>query len=357
MKIGEYIWMDGTEPTPRMRSKSRVVLEEMWPDWNFDGSSTNQAPGEDSDVKLRPVKAVIDPMSTLPGFSKYLVLCECLDHDGNPIESNTRAPLSKIMTQEFREKFGPWVGFEQEYVILDQKTDRPLGFPAGMRHFPGPQGPYYCGVDGDACFGRDLVESHFWQCLKASLRIYGTNAEVMTGQHEFQIGLRGARESADALEMCDHLLLARFLLYREAEKRGCYISLDCKPQIGDWNGSGCHTNFSTKQMRGEDIDPLGPSGYQYIEDGIARLAAKHEEHIAVYGYGLEHRLTGLHETCDINTFKSGVADRGCSIRIPKEVHKNQKGYFEDRRPGANIDPYVVARKLIETVCVPEAVMV
>lgn len=47
---------------------------------------------------------------------------------------------------------------------------------------------------------------------------------------------------------------------------------------------------------------------------------------------------GAHETCDINTFRYGVADRGSSIRIPLPVQLAGKGYLEDRRPAANVDP-------------------
>jgi glutamine synthetase len=109
---------------------------------------------------------------------------------------------------------------------------------------------------------------------------------------------------------------------------------------GDWNGTGAHTNFSTKGMR-------VPGGMAVIEKAIERLSKCHPEHISQYGVGNEQRLTGAHETCDINTFKYGVADRGSSIRIPLPVMLKGYGYLEDRRPAANVDPYTVARLLIK----------
>ena len=88
----------------------------------------------------------------------------------------------------------------------------------------------------------------------------------------------------------------------------------------------------------------------FIIEACEKLSKKHKEHIDAYGAGNEMRLTGLHETCDINTFKWGVSDRGASIRIPWQVAKENKGYLEDRRPSSNCDPYIVAQKLVETIC-------
>ena len=52
----------------------------------------------------------------------------------------------------------------------------------------------------------------------------------------------------------------------------------------------------------------------------------------------------------MNTFLYGVANRAASIRIPRDAEREQKGYFEDRRPAANADPYVVTSKIFETTC-------
>lgn len=340
----EYIWLDGSRPTQQLRSKARIVgiaqneavTADTFPEWSFDGSSTYQAVGSDSDLILKPVNFVSDP---LRGTGNYLVMCEVMNPDGTPHETNQRAVLREVLDGGAAVE-EPWFGFEQEYALL--KDSRPLGFPeTGL---PAPQGPYYCSVGANVAFGRAIVEAHTRACLDAGLMIYGINAEVLPGQWEFQIGYRGlTEESADPLNVSDHLWMARWLLFRIAEDFGVVPTFDVKPVKGDWNGSGKHTNFSTKSMR----DPQ--SGLAAIYRAIDSMSGLHSEHIAVYGDGLEERLTGLHETASIHEFKSGVADRGSSIRIPQPVALKGYGYLEDRRPGANADPYAVAARILKTV--------
>jgi glutamine synthetase len=324
----EYIWIDGTEPTPLLRSKTKIIDDgEKPPIWGFDGSSTNQAPGKASDCVLNPVAVYDDPIR---GGKDKLVMAEVLLTDMTPHPTNTRSALSEIA-----EKFAaqePIFGLEQEYTLF--KGSRPLGFPEAGG-YPGPQGPYYCGVGQDDIYGRPLVEAHLEACLKAGLSISGINAEVMPGQWEFQVG------PLPPLDVSDQLWVARWLLHRLGEEFGVSVTLDPKPVRGDWNGAGCHTNFSTKQMR---------ESYEPIIAACKALGNSWEEHIHNYGFGIEHRLTGLHETAPWNGFSYGVSDRGASVRIPWQVEKDEKGYIEDRRPNANMDPYTVTRLITATVC-------
>ncbi|MEO0649511.1 MAG: glutamine synthetase beta-grasp domain-containing protein [Planctomycetota bacterium] len=346
MKIAEYIWLDGAQPTQQVRSKARVLdlparpaLEDL-PVWGFDGSSTNQADGGDSDLMLQPVCVVTDP---LRGGDHVLVLCEVLLADGRPHQTNQRARLRDVLERGASAE-EPWFGFEQEYTLFS--GGRPLGWPDSG--YPAPQGPFYCGVGSEEAHGRDLVEAHTRACIDAGLMIYGLNAEVMPGQWEFQIGYRGVEgESADPLTVSDHLWISRWLLRRVGESFGVSAVLDPKPVRGDWNGAGAHTNFSTRGMRDERL------GFGFIRDAISRLQAHHAEHIAEYGYGLEDRLTGQHETCSIHEFRAGVADRGASIRTPRQVAQLGYGYLEDRRPGANCDPYRVCARILETIVLSE----
>lgn len=339
-----YIWIDGSQPTQTLRSKVKVVshkqdqlLVDNLPQWSFDGSSTYQATGRDSDLILQPIRSVKDPMIS---GNHYLALCEVLNPDGTPHISNKRARLVEMMEQVGREQ-DPWIGFEQEYTLF--KGSQPLGWPD--RGYPAPQGPFYCGVGADEVFGRELVNRHAQACLDAGLMLYGTNAEVMPGQWEFQIGPRGIEgETADPLTVSDHLWIARYLLYCLGENYDITATLHPKPVKGDWNGAGKHTNFSTKAMR----DPK--TGMEAIHKAIKALESRHKEHIAVYGHDLELRLTGKHETAPISQFVSGVGHRGASVRIPTPVASKGCGYIEDRRPGANANPYEVATILVETIC-------
>ena len=325
----EYIWIDGTEPTHKLRSKTKIVADGKKPPvWGFDGSSTNQATGHFSDCVLMPVFTCPDP---LRGPKDVLVMCEVLNPDMTPHVTNNRA--NAVATAKRYASFEPMFGIEQEYTFF--QDGRPYGWPE--EGFPAPQGPYYCGVGGAKMPGRDIVEAHTLACQRAGIGIEGTNAEVMMGQWEFQIGILGP------VAVGDHLWTARWLLERIAEEFDVDVSFDAKPIKGDWNGAGAHTNFSTNQMRAN-------GGWSAIIAGCEALGTKVKEHIAVYGVGIEERLTGEHETAPYTKYSYGVSNRGASVRIPAAVAAAKKGYLEDRRPNANIDPYVVSALITDTIC-------
>jgi len=327
MKIKvEYIWLDGYTPEPNLRAKTKIIDSETAhltlddiPMWSFDGSSTKQAEGNHSDCLLKPVKLVLDG----DRFESYVVLCEVLNADGTPHETNMRAKL--------KDNPDNWYGFEQEYTLISD--GRPVGFPKDG--YPAPQGKYYCGVGTGLVSSREVVEDHLITCLDAGLGITGINAEVLLGQWEFQVFGKGT------VDACDQLWIARYFLHRLCEKYGVKVEFHPKPLIGDWNGSGLHTNFSTKEMREVGGKPLF--------DGIFEAFGKnHFKHIANYGSSNEQRLTGKHETQSIDKFTWGVSDRGASIRIPQSTASEWKGYLEDRRPASNADPYKIVYVIEQT---------
>ncbi len=330
----EYIWLDGYKPTQSLRSKTRIERDftgklDDCPIWCFDGSSTEQAPGGSSDLLLKPVFITNDPGRR----NAYLVMCEVLNSDGTPHESNGRATINDD-DNDF------WFGFEQEYFIWDLKINKPIGWadftPTGE---PGPQGPYYCSVGAGKAVGRHIVEEHLDLCLDANLNVEGINAEVAIGQWEFQVFAKGAKQAGD------QTWVARYLMERVAEKYGYAINWHCKP-LGvekDWNGSGMHANFSNNVLR----TCGSKETYETICNAFAPFV---KEHIDVYGADNHLRLTGKHETQSIDKFSFGISDRGASIRIPiATVEKGWKGWLEDRRPNSAADPYKVAARIIKTV--------
>jgi len=335
----EYVWIDGSGEG--VRSKCRTMDEEPkkpgdCPIWNFDGSSTAQAEGSNSDMYLKPVAIFRDPFRC--GKNK-LVMCDVYKYNMEPAETNHRKQCAEVMKRAADTH--PWFGIEQEYVLLDS-DGAPYGWP--KQGYPGPQGPYYCGVGANRVYGRDVVEAHYRACLYAGVNISGCNAEVMPAQWEFQVG------PCEGIEMGDHLWIARYLLYRVAEDFGITVTLDPKPESGNWNGSGAHCNYSTEAMRKD-------GGRSAMDEAITKLEKKHPQHIQVYdpqgGKDNARRLTGLHETSSIHDFSAGVANRGASIRIPRDVAEQGKGYIEDRRPSSNCDPYSVTMALVKTTVLDE----
>ncbi len=326
----EYLWLDGYKPVQSLRSKTKVEKDFSGnladvANWSFDGSSTQQAEGGNSDCILKPVFLCPDPLRR----NAYFVMCEVLEADGTPHESNGRATIDDD-DNDF------WFGFEQEYFLFDVDTNMPIGWP--LEGEPTEQGQYYCSVGARNAIGREIVDKHMDACIDAGLNIEGVNAEVAIGQWEYQIFAKGAKAAGD------QIWVARYLLERICEEYGVYVEYHCKPLgDGDWNGSGMHANFSNTLLRtsGKKED------YEAVCEAFRPVV---KEHIAVYGPDNDKRLTGLHETASINDFSYGISDRGASIRIPiATVEAGWKGWLEDRRPASSADPYKVASRIIKTV--------
>lgn len=336
--LAEYIWIGGNN---ELRSKCRVMNEcdsvydrdsiYFYPDWNYDGSSTGQAIGSDSEVIMKARAIFKCPFRK---GDNRMVLCDTYLPNGQPHITNHRAGAVEIFDKKPDEE--PWFGLEQEYFLVDLNTWKPLGCKFSIPE----QGPFYCGVGGGNALGREVVEEHLEKCLYAGLRMSGINAEVAPAQWEFQIG------PSLGIEAGDHLWMARYILNRVCEKYG--VRVDLRPKlIKEINGSGCHTNFSTKAMREGTAEK---TGLEIIDDAIMKLSKKHLEHMMIYGEGNKERMTGHHETASYDEFSFGRANRGRSVRIGNDTINNKKGYFEDRRPASNCDPYLVTAKIFETCC-------
>ena len=337
--VAEYIWLDAKK---RLRSKTKVIhnidyqvwsqivnlpaqeLADKFPEWNYDGSSTGQAEGLYSELILKPVAVYNNPF--MGGNNHVLVLCGTHDKDGNPLDTNSRVNAKELFDKNLEEE--PWFGVEQEYFILGKDYEI-----KGNEK----QGRYYCSVGKHNTYYRKIAEQHLDVCLRAGLRISGINAEVAPCQWEYQIG------PCLGIDSGDQLWISRYLLERIGEMNDVAILYHPKP----WkniNGSGCHTNYSTKSMREE-------GGLEKIYEAIEKLSEKHMEHMDVYGEKNDERMSGEHETSKYDVFsfnKDKSVDRGASVRVGYETIKNGKGYFEDRRPASTMDPYLVTSKMFET---------
>jgi glutamine synthetase len=336
-----YIWLSGQDTHHDIRGKDRTLYfsdaqlkqsnEELlksgaFPIWNFDGSSTEQAKGLDTEILIHPVRVFSSPFPKYAEIRRYIVLCECYLPSGEPTPDNTRYVARKVFDADTK-GLKPWFGMEQEYVLM--RNGRPLDWPANG--YPAPQGPYYCG-NGIVALGRKFAEKHYEVALSMGLKLSGINAEVMPSQWEFQVG------PCEGIEMGDHLVVARWLFLRLLEEDGVDIDFGAKPVKGDWNGSGLHTNFSTVETR-------APGGLAKIHEYIERMRHTVRDDIPFYGAENNVRLTGKHETSRYDQFSYGVGTRGTSIRIPNQVNIEKTGYFEDRRPAGNADPYLISSRL------------
>lgn len=379
---GEYIWIDGYKG---LRSKTKIVrlsddtpkanpennLYNIFTTWNFDGSSTHQATTENSEVHLKPILILRDNIRTKLetrnslDIVDYFVLCETfLDSDlTKPHPTNTRYKANIIMEKYADKK--PLFGIEQEFFLFDNTTGRPLDwsydlidksvsnkgtsavllsdrstFPAfTSKHDDTGMERHYCGIGAGKVSSRRAIENVVNEALLLGFNITGMNYEVAPGQAEIQICEEG-------IKAADHLVILRYILAREMEKENMRVDISAKPiKNGEWNGSGCHVNFSTEEMRKE-------GGLDIIMKAMTKLAEKHIEHIECYGDDNAERLTGKNETSSMHKFSYGLGNRGASIRIPTAVIKQGFGYFEDRRPSGSMDPYRVTSKILETISAP-----
>ena len=163
--VCEYVWIDGSGIT--LRSKCRTIpgtvnsLEDL-PEWNYDGSSCYQAPTDNSEIIMKPVAYYRDPFRK----GQHLIVltdtyrwtdasCQQLV----PANSNFRAHTKSMFERGAYEE--PWFGIEQEYTLIGTKT-KFTTWPIGWPHngYPAAQGPFYCSVGANNCFGRIIADAH-----------------------------------------------------------------------------------------------------------------------------------------------------------------------------------------------------
>lgn len=336
--FAEYIWLDGSNGIPQLRSKTQVLEtneknqfnpSKDLPDLIFDGSLTGQALPGKADLVLKPIHNVADPIKGKPHL---LVLCEVFCADGTPHGSNQRAKLRDFLYGNgisVNQIHSPQFRFTQEYVLMD--GDKVMGHSG--RGLLGRTQNHYCKIDAGKKYGRNVAEDHLVVCANAGLFVNDLHSAYMPGSWSFSVGYH-AQHGGDPLTASDQLWLARWLLRRVADEYDVENFFDYRPQIHPFKAS-LLTTFSISSMRQSE-------GIKAIMAFVKRLEQAHNDVFA--SYGLTNKA---HQKIPEFTYGIGAVDT--SIRIPVRVQEQGQGYLEDRRPSANADPYQVCIRMLETI--------
>jgi len=304
--------------------------------WSYDGTSTGDisaSASETSEVSLTPFAVYRDPFRRHTNCQSFVVLCTgSINGELIPGMSKTREWAKTIMKQNCQHDV--WFGLEQEYYLTCLDGDKRL-VPLGANNIANifEQGRYYCRPSRQP--GIEIAETHLDYCMYAGVCISGINAEVGPAQWEFQIGPGGG------ISVSDDLTIARYFLTRLAEERGIIADFGPKPFPSPINGSGCHANYSTSTTRAE-------GGHSEIINHMTRLSSSHAACMKLYGDGNYARMTGSCETANYSMFSWGIGTRDTSVRIGEETSLAKKGYYEDRRPAANCNPYLVTACIVDS---------
>jgi glutamine synthetase len=348
----EYLWIDAFDT---IRSKTKVKMfnstdfkklpsefgevgsvefdKNLIPEWYFDGSSTNQSCEQNSDVILKPKFICLDPFNESNNIS-FLVLCDTYNSNDTPHKTNKRVECSIIEEQSTRQN--PLFGISQEYIICF--LDSSIG--NNFYQYAKNESPYYCGIGSNKIAIRNIMNDHLTKCLKAGLHFRGMNTGIEANKGEFQLG-----ELSMTL-IGDELWVARYILIRVCELYNAYPVFESKDieKYEKYDISKGYVNFSTNKMRSEN-------GFDNIIETCEKLKLKHKEYLDICGIESTNTNCGIENTnSHCENFNFGVSNRTTSVRIPFNAEKNKKGYLEDRRAPANMNPYVVTSIIVKTTC-------
>ena len=328
--VATYIWLDVTMHIRcKYRTLERPIITDVFvpPSWVCDGAACGLTSLADAEVTLNPIYFANNPLPDAHP-SDIVVLCDCLNTlTGKALESNTRHFAHTAFANSLRDVH-PHFSFVQEYILFDAETMQPWQWD---HWFPDGGLPKktasYCSVGKRFAIGREVALKHYRACLQAGLKVVSLNAEAMPGQWRFEIG------ALEGLSAADELVMARFFLDSICETAGLMPMYHPKPKR-NCNGSACIVKYSNDLTRAEN-------GWTEILLIVQNLSSRHTVDMMRYGKDNDKRL-------DSTEFTYGTGDKRASINIPRSVFVSKRGHFEDRRPGANCDPYVVCALIHES---------
>jgi len=326
--LNQYVWSDKFgEPRVITKLENDNDINKLL---CFNGLNTGQCVEENnSDIYIRPVQKYNNPFyKRTKELEPSLFVCELMLDENKPHSSNER--FNSIKTLEHYDDVD--MSLTLDFFIT--KKNVPVAFLSNP--VPNQQGIFFCGVGGDIAVGQECANEVLQNANKTDLNVTEMFGGVAPSQWTIKL------EGNAKVKLLDDLICLRYIISRTAEKYGVTICFHPQLLKEEWSGSGCLIEYSNTRMRSDNQ-------CNYIRNTVLKnLEKTHLEYISKCGEDNNKRLLGTNNTSKHTEFTSGVGKYDCSIRIPKLTNINGSGSIEDRRPGANMDPYVVVPYLVNS---------
>ena len=326
--LNQYVWSDKYgEPRVTTKLENDNDINKLF---SFNALNTGQSVEENSsELYIRPVQRYNNPFyKRTKELEPSLFVCELMLNKNRSHSSNERYKSIKVLEHYEDVK----MSFTLDFFVT--KKNVPVAFISNPP--PSQQGIFYCGVGGDIAVGQECANDIFQNAIKSDLNVTELSGGVAPSQWTIKL------EGDVKVKLLDDLICLRYIIAKTSEKYGVTICFHPQVLKEEWNGSGCVIEYSNEKMR-QDKE------CNYIRNTVIKnLDNTHTEYISKCGEDNNRRLLGTNNTSKHEVFTSGVGKYDCSVRIPKLTNENGYGSIEDRRPGANIDPYIVVPHLLSS---------
>ena len=324
--LNQYVWSDKYgEPRVTTKLESDHDINKLL---CFNGLNTGQSVDtNNSDIYIRPVQRYNNPLiKRTKELEPSIFVCELMLDENKSHSSNERNRSIKVL--ENYEDVN--MSFTLDFFVT--KKNVPVAFLSNPP--PSQQGIFYCGVGGDIAVGQECANDIFQNANRADLNVTQLSGGVAPSQWTIKL------EGTAKVKLLDDLICLRYIIAKSAEKYGVTICFHPQLLKEEWNGSACLIEYSNDKMRTD-------KECNYIRNTVIKnLDKTHAEYVSKCGEDNNRRLIGTNNTSKNDEFTSAVGKYDCSVRIPKLTNVRGHGSIEDRRPGANMDPYVVVPYLL-----------